>query len=212
MESVLLLSRKPFHALGGATVSVTDQSATGAAMLRIVLEEFLALRPRPQYERAPTSLPASLRSYDAALLIGDDALKAGALGQGVEGHVFKLDLGKAWKDYTGHDMVYAVWAANADFARKHPEEVRRLAASLRASRDWGTAHLREVSTAAARASGVPTDVLDTYLQRLSFRLDAAAARGLLTYAEHAAKVGALPRDARPVVRDHLRALNLGGAL
>lgn len=210
VESVLLFSRKPIHTLAGATVSVTDQSATGATMLRVVLEEFLALRPRPQYERTATVLPDALRRYEAALLIGDDALKAGALGQGVEGHVFKLDLGKAWRDYTGTDMVYAVWAANAEFARTHPEDVRRLAASLRASRDWGVTHLREVSTAASRASGVPTEVLDRYLQLLSFKLDANAARGLLAFAEHAAKVGALPRDTPTTVREQLRALGVGG--
>ena len=48
-----------------------------------------------------------LMEADAALLIGDDALRA---KYKTSDSLYVYDLGREWKDLTGLPMVFAVWA------------------------------------------------------------------------------------------------------
>jgi chorismate dehydratase len=66
----------------------------------------------PDYIICPPDLDSMLLTADAALLIGDIALK-----HYVDAKDFYLyDLGGEWKRLTGKKMVYAVWAVNRPFA------------------------------------------------------------------------------------------------
>lgn len=184
VESVLLLSKVPFGALDGRVVAVTDESATGATLLRILLERDLGITP--EYRTMPSDLTTMLAEADAALLIGDDALRAtgGPGGDHPDGlHV--LDLGEAWRAYTGLPMVYAVWAARDAYAGSDAPGLAALRAALVASRDWARDHMDTVLDEAARRTDVPRARLATYYSRLSYALGPAEREGLARFLEEA---------------------------
>ena len=76
---------------------------------------------RPSYFRCPPDLNQMLLEAEAAVLIGDVALRARteapARGLAV------TDLGEAWRDWTGLPMVFAVWAVRREFATANPRSL-----------------------------------------------------------------------------------------
>ena len=63
----------------------------------------------------PPDLGAMLREADAAVVIGDVALRATLFDARRLG-LSVLDLGEAWRELTGLPMVFALWAARRDYA------------------------------------------------------------------------------------------------
>ena len=94
----------------------------------------------------PTS-PSMLLEADAAVLIGDAALRAtyDAPRRGLAVH----DLGAVWKQWTGLPMVFAVWAARRDYAEANPGLVKDVHTAFVRSRDDALAHVDEVAEPAA---------------------------------------------------------------
>ena len=77
----------------------------------------------------PPDLSTMLRETDAAVVIGDVALRATLFDAPRLGlHV--LDLGAAWKELTGLPMVFALWAARREYADREPAQVKRVADAL----------------------------------------------------------------------------------
>ena len=74
MQSILLLSKVPAEELGGRTVALTNTSRTSQVLARILLAKRWGVDA--DYVEMPPDLPAMLRDADAALLIGDEALRA----------------------------------------------------------------------------------------------------------------------------------------
>ena len=74
VQSILLLSKVPADQLGGHTVALTDASRTSQVLARILLAKHW--NAEPTFVEMPSDLPSMLREADAALLIGDDALRA----------------------------------------------------------------------------------------------------------------------------------------
>jgi chorismate dehydratase len=140
----------------------------------------------------PPDVPMMLREADAAVTIGDVALRAyyeferGGPGPEV------VDLGAAWRAWTGLPMVFAVWAARRAFAQAHPGLVKEVHDALRGG---VTRALAEVETVAARASR--WEVFDQaslvrYFTTLDFRLGARQLAGVAEFARRAAARGAVP--------------------
>ncbi len=144
VRSVLLASRVPLEK--ARSVALDEASRSSAAMVRILLEELVGVRP--EYHVGPSDLREMLGHHDAALLIGDPALKADLSGL----HV--LDLAEGWHRLTGLPFVFAVWAVRPEVA---PEPFLW-------SRDYGKRHREEVVEAAQRRTGVPLSVLKEYLE------------------------------------------------
>ena len=127
--SVVLVSKRPVEELDGAHISLGSTSRTSVLLAQMLLAQRYDVKT--SFETAVPDLGAMLRSADAAVLIGDPALRATyeapALGLQV------LDLGAAWRDWTGLPMVFAVWAARRDYAEEHPSQVAAVQRSFRAS-------------------------------------------------------------------------------
>ncbi|HEX8880738.1 MAG TPA: MqnA/MqnD/SBP family protein, partial [Candidatus Acidoferrum sp.] len=69
-----------------------------------------------------------------------------------------------------------------------------LTADFLASRDFGLAHLREISYEAAQDLELPERALESYLRsNIDFSLDAENRRGLELYFERAANLGLIPK-------------------
>src|SRR5437667_6672077 len=131
-----------------------------------------------------------LASADAAVVIGDVALRAGyeAAARGL----IVTDLGEAWREWTGLPMVFAVWAARRDFATAHPGLVKDVHEAFLRSRDLCLAELDEVATAAARWEPFDAATLAGYFRTLDFSLGARQVAGLREFASRAAALGEVP--------------------
>jgi len=193
VQSILLLSKVPVAELSGRTVALTSTSRTSQVLCRVLLEKRWDVRPR--YVQMPPDLPAMLRDADAALLIGDEALRA-YWDTPLDVHVY--DLGREWTDWTHLPMVYAVWAVRREFAEAQPEAVQAVADSLNGSLAYCRAHLDDISEYAARWEPFESDKFRSYFEALHFRYEPRYREGLKRYLAEAVALGEL--DAVPDIR------------
>jgi chorismate dehydratase len=135
-------------------------------------------------------LAEMLRDAEAAVLIGDEALRAHH--EAPRRGLTVVDLGQAWREWTGLPMVFAVWAARRQFAADHPGLVKDVHEAFLRSREWCLAELDEVATAAARWEPFDAVTLASYFRRLDFSLGARQVAGLREFARRAAAAGAAP--------------------
>ena len=187
VNSVLLVSRCPLRELAGQTIAVTPHGATTPVLLRILLEQ--AYGVRAHYEVGRWLFPDVLRDYPAALVIGDDALRALPVARD---DYQTWDLGALWREWTGLPMVYAVWVARREAVDREPGLVGQLHEALVASKAWGLGHLKEVAQAAAARTGFSPAFLAEYFRGIRYELDRAARAGLRRYAEAAEALQAVP--------------------
>jgi chorismate dehydratase len=192
VQSILLMSKVPAEQLTGKTVALTDTSRTSQVLTRILLARHW--NASPEFVEMPSDLASMMREADAALLIGDEALRA--YHQVTDLH--KYDLGVEWKAYAGLPMVYAVWAVRRDFAEKRPEDVVRLDWALNQSIGYSREHPDAVAEYAARWEPFPVAFFYSYFDTLRFRFDERYRQGLSRYLEEAHAIGQL--DAVPELR------------
>lgn len=197
VRSVMLFSTAPAESLRGKRVLVSRSSMTSVHLLELLFEHVWKARP----EFVPGDAEADALSRDGAgdvaarLVIGDAALMlqsadhplAKAHGQA---YPYVYDLGSEWKTWTGLPFVFAVWVAQ----RTAPvAEALNVHASLIASRDWGLAHLPELSAQAARSTGVPVAECRHYFDGLDWRLGLPDLDGLTEFFRRLELAGRVPR-------------------
>lgn len=189
--SVVLVSKRPVADLDGAHIALGSTSRTSVLLAQLLLTERFAVKA--SFETAPPDLGTMLRSADAAVLIGDPALRATyeAPGLGLE----VLDLGAAWREWTGLPMVFAVWAARRDFAAEHLDQVAAVQRSFRSSLTDSLARVEEVAERAAVWEPFDAATLATYFTCLDFRLGERQLAGVREFTAKAAALGAVPADA-----------------
>lgn len=175
VRSVLLVSPVPPALLDGGSIALTAQSASGRALLGMLLANVHGLEP--VYEVVDDALAAA-QAGRPALVIGDDALAARKLCR----PACIYDLGEAWRAWTGLPFVFAVWAVRRDVLAARPAQVARLAAALAESRAWGAAHRDAVIDAALAKQPYHRALYEDYFTRLSYVLDDRALRGLEHFA------------------------------
>lgn len=186
--SVVLVSTVPLDELDGRTVALGATSRTSVLLARMLLEQRHGLRP--SYEVMPPELNAMLREADAAVLIGDPALRATYEAPGRGLHL--TDLGAAWHDWTGLPMVFAVWAARRDYAARHPGLVKDVHRAFTAGLRGALADIDAVAARAARWEVFDAATLAGYFRALDFRLGPAQLAGVAEFARRAAELGAIP--------------------
>ena len=192
--SVNLVSQRPLAELDGRRVALGSTSRTSALLARMWLTEVHGVRP--EYFVCPPDLTSMLLEADAAVLIGDAALRAtfDAPRRGLQVH----DLGQVWRDWTGLPMVFAVWAARRDYAEANPGLVKDVHAAFVASRDDALAHVTAVAEQAARWEVFDADTLADYFRTLDFSLGARQVAGLVEFSRRAAGAGVIPTEIIPV--------------
>ncbi len=172
--SVMLFSWQPWHTLSGKRVAVTTDSSTSVQLLKLLLGEsgitasLVPMKP---------DLDAMLKACDAALLIGDVALKEAVAGRELRGRKpLVTDLGEAWYGLTRLPFTFAVWAS-----RKDRPPSKRLVAKLRAAREQGLGHLAEVAQREAEALGLSPATVQRYLGNFRYYLEPPDRDGLLEF-------------------------------
>jgi chorismate dehydratase len=182
--SCVIVSQLPLAELDGRRVALGSTSRTSVRLARLLLEERDGVRPH--YFSCPPDLGRMMLDADAAVLIGDAALRASlyeAPRLGLEVH----DLGAMWKEWTGLPFVFALWAARREFAQREPETVREVHRAFVESRDLSMAEAPKVAEQAARWEAFDAELLERYFtSALDFSLGAGQLAGI---AEFARRVG-----------------------
>jgi chorismate dehydratase len=147
---------------------------------------------RPTYFTCPPDLAGMMQEADAAVVIGDTALRAAlydAPRLGLDVH----DLGQLWREWTGLPMVFAVWAVRADFLAARPADVDAVHRAFLHSRDLSLAEVDKVAETAARWEPFDASTLARYFTTLDFSLGERQRAGLAEFARRVAPLAGLSR-------------------
>jgi chorismate dehydratase len=193
VQSILLVSKVPAEELTNRPVALAANSRTSVVLGRILLaKRWMVL---PNYVEMPPDLPAMLRDADAALLIGDEAIRT---YWEPPQDLYTYDLGAEWKAWSGLPFVFAVWAVRDEYAASEPDAVRRVADALNGSLTYCRAHLDEISDYAARWEHFPATKFRSYFDALQFRFEPRYREGLTRYLSEAFDIGQL--EVVPTIR------------
>ncbi|GGM64029.1 menaquinone biosynthetic enzyme MqnA/MqnD family protein [Dactylosporangium sucinum] len=186
--SVNAVSTVPLERLDGRRVALGATSRTGVLLAQMYLETHVGVRP--QYFQSPPDLARMLDEADAAVIIGDVALRA--LHDAPQHGWQVTDLGQAWRDWTGLPIVFAAWAVRRDFALAHPGLVKDVHEAFLRSKELCLTELDEVAEAAARWETLSAATLAQYFRALDFSLGERQVAGVREFARRAADLGAVP--------------------
>jgi predicted solute-binding protein len=209
VRSLLLVSKKPIQEV--ARIALDRSSRSTQALTRILCEKLW--RIEPEFFEAAPDLPAMLQRADAALLIGDPALRLAiacapgarrdaqgdlispALLAGLSGDasLYIYDIVEKWRALTKLPAVLAVWAARREAGS--PQLVRDFQDSLA----FGLQHVDAIASEAAASMNLPAADLRRYLlENIDYHLDEENLHGLTRYYDFAAELGLLPEKLREI--------------
>ena len=200
VQSILLFSRRSPDRLNGATVSFTASSATSVALAQVLLRRYWRVEFKARTD--PPDLDRMLAHADAALLIGDDALRAGLQVGALpwceaassrrgfrQGEALVVtDLGAVWWEYRGLPMVYAVFAAHGS----EPLALEEAQESLHRSQAEAAADTAGLLHLASDSRGFSPELVASYLLgSIRHGLGPVERQGLLAFYQEAAAIGAI---------------------
>ena len=194
VRSILLVSKVPFREI--RTLATDSGSRTSAMLSQVILAEKFGVRPRVFSH--PADLAEMLGKADAALLIGDAALRIDPASLPFETPALQtLDLGAEWVAMTGLPMVFAVWAGRRDWMSRK-EIIREAHGQLfLESLRYGLAHMDDIVAAEAPARQFSPEVVRRYLtHHIVFELGEKDYEGMRLYIQHALR---LERDNQRVM-------------
>jgi chorismate dehydratase len=186
--SVNVISTRPLDQLDGGRVALGSTSRTGVLLTQMLLAQRYGVTPT--YYRCPPDVTEMLLEADAAVVIGDVALRA--LYEAPSRGLIVTDLGQAWREWTGLPMVFAVWGVRQEFAAAHPGLVKDVHEAFLRSRDLCLSELDEAAAAAARWEPFDPPTLAAYFRALDFSLGERQVTGLREFARRATLLGEVP--------------------
>ncbi len=166
------------------SVSLDTSSRTSVALTKIIFREFLGFEP--QWRDSRPDIDSMLADSDAALLIGDPALRLSAdvTLPNVDTGIRYFDLAELWRKHTGFGFVFAMW-----MTRRPVMEI-----DFAAARDEGLAHLDSIIANYEGEIHLGFDEMRTYLsENISYTIDDSMQSGLELYFKLAAKHGLVDR-------------------
>jgi len=210
VRSILVIARKPIEL--AKRVALDSSSRSSAALVRLLCRNFWGISP--EFVPAEPDPAAMLANADAALVIGDPALRIAVKleqlaakkpnpesccggdpnEQAVQGvdSLYVYDVAHQWREMTARPCVLAVWAARREAVT--PE----LIADFMASKKFGMANISDIADGASLKLDLPAISLERYLrQNIDFLLDAGNIAGLELYYKLCAEAGLIAR-AKPI--------------
>ena len=161
--SVLLVSECGIQDEEGC-IAATNQTVTSLNLLKVILKE-KGLRNKI-YQLNEIGAGELLKHGTYALVIGDEALKARARYKVV------MDLGEEWHELTGYPMVFGISVSSngMDMSEANSAVMRSL--------EWGEKNMEEVLREAKKRFSMPDELLERYLNTLTYRLGERERKGL----------------------------------
>ena len=210
VKSILVVSKRPIEL--ARRISLDAASRSSQALVRLLCRGMW--RIQPEFVEMPPDPPAMLEEADAALLIGDPALRIAVKMQllsekkaggerccggdpsewPVPGHqsLFIYDVAHQWREMSGLPCVLAVWTARR--AAAAPEVV----ADFLASKAYGMERMAEIAEGASLKLDLPAEALESYLrENIDYSLDDENRAGLELYFRLCTEAGWIP-EARPL--------------
>ena len=170
VRSILLVSRQPLRQVRRLAVDLS--SRTSVQLARVILRERFGVEP--EFTRAEPELEQMLAHSDAALIIGDPALRLMPEELPYE----CLDLGAEWFTLTGLPMVFAAWAGKPGLPLEHLREITL------GSYAFGKPAIDEIVNDQYAQRGVTKQLADYYLRHhIRFELGVEEQRGLQAFYE-----------------------------
>jgi predicted solute-binding protein len=207
VRSILVVAKKPIEL--AKRIALDTSSRASQALVKILADGLWGIKP--EFVDAPPDASEMLQSADAALIIGDPALRIAMKMEALAAKVasgedcckgdpedmpvpgfettFVYDVAYQWREMTGKPCVLAIWAGRPEVMT--PEVV----ADFEASKRFGVSHLRDICEAAAIKLDMPPRELERYLsENIHFGLEPEYLEGLGLYYEKAAALGLIPRN------------------
>jgi len=207
VRSILVVAKKPIEL--AKRIALDSGSRASQALVRILAEKLWNIHP--EFVEAAPDASEMLRTTDAALIIGDPALRIAMKMEALAVKVasgedcckgdpedmpvpgfettFVYDVAYQWRELTGKPCVLALWAGRPEVIT--PEVI----ADFHASKQYGIERIREISEAAAIKLDMPPRALERYLNaNIHFGLEQEYLEGLRLYYEKAAAIGIIPRN------------------
>src|SRR5438105_2262550 len=186
VRSVILVSVVPLWKV--KTVACDSGSRTSVALARIVFNEFY--HTHPDFRSAEPDVANMLAQSDAALLIGDNALKFMETNERPNIEIQKplvrlgseplqvFDLAERWRFLTGLPFVFAFWAVRDGFHDK------TIVDSLKQSRDFGVANIPTIAERYSEPLQIKKEFVQEYLEKnVHYYMDSACLEGLQLFYE-----------------------------
>ncbi len=148
VRSILLIRHKKKQSIH--SVALDNSSRTSVALVRILLETKMGIHP--DYMPCPPDLDLMLSHCDAALLIGDAALKVPLENYNTS------DLAAEWVEWQQKPFVCAFWACRPEAAIS-PD----LNSVFLEAKDWGLKRRSEIARIYAEPLALPASFLEAYL-------------------------------------------------
>jgi len=203
VRSLLVVAKKPIEQV--RSIALDRSSRSTQALTRILATRHWKIDP--EFTEGAPDLRAMLANADAAMIIGDPALrisiaieKNSAVGPdgravchaetlGLIGseilHLY--DLVGEWRRFAALPAVLAVWAGRRN------DVTAEIAADFFTSRDYGLLSIGDISTEAAQELELPQHELESYLRHnIDFHLGEENRLGLERYFHEAANLGLIP--------------------
>lgn len=183
VRSILLISKVSLEDI--RSVGLDNSSLTSVALTKVMFGKWLG--GGRKFLDMPPDLPSMLKECDAALLIGDPALKVD------RSHYHTYDLAEEWIRRTGLPFVFAFWAVRASSVEWSSST--DLTQIFQSSRDHGLAptNLAQIAEDWAPRLGISTATARSYLtENIHYSLDPDCLQGLQLFYRYAQECAALP--------------------
>lgn len=226
VRSILVLSKKPIEL--AKRIALDTSSRSSVALVQLLCRNYWGISP--EFVNVEPDPEKMLANADAALLIGDPALKIAVqmemmvnrtpsangccagdtdeqIVKGVD-TLFVYDIAYQWRELTALPCVLALWVARREAVTP------KLVEDFEASKAYGLAHLKDIAEGASLKLDLPAATLERYLrENIDYSLDAENLAGLKLYYERAAEAGlifitkpvefaAAPRGTKPHAVSH----------
>ncbi len=173
VRSLLIFSKKDIRE--ARSVALDTSSRTSVAVTKILFSEYY--QTRPKFSDCAPDLDSMLRYHDAALLIGDTAMRANPK------NLLVYDLAEQWHEFSGRPLVMAVWAV------RQPVADRVSAKTFFDSRSYGFEHLEEIIESESNRSGwTREDIREYFTQDLDYSMSPDSLAGLGQFFDLARKL------------------------
>ncbi len=183
VRSVVLISKNK-DLKNVRSVALDASSRTSQALVKIIFREFLGREP--EWATFSPDAQVMLECNDAALLIGDPAMKMPT----DDFHVY--DLASLWRQFTDTGFVFAMWMARADTV----EAIR--AVNFAGARDEGLEQIEKIVSQCENDVPLSREEIRKYLfDNIAFHVDESLEQGMRLYFELAEKHG-LIKNNRPL--------------
>jgi chorismate dehydratase len=177
--SVFLFSKMPIEKLNGATILVSSQSETSVTLLRIICSKFYGLAC--EYVASAVPVGQALKSGDAYLLIGDDALFEALKWPKL--HIY--DLGDLWSRHTGLPFTYALWLVRKECCQGNRDLISRFADDLGRAKKLALENLGKIAAASPYRKTFSEAFLVEYWKGISYDYAGEHKKGFALFQRYA---------------------------